>query len=167
MWKSLSCVRIFVTPWTVPGRLLHPWNSPGQNTRVGSHSLLQGIFPTQGSNPGFPHCRRILYCLRHQGCRAGQRGMIARVSQNWLIQRNPTSVMIRKVEGQRLLLEYTLHGPGSHHWYTSWHHRDAKQTLEICSRNSICLLQGIKAGRWWSLPHVFFPIGETFSCTEA
>jgi len=34
---------------------------------VGSHSLLQGIFPTQGSNPGIPHCRRILYQLSHQG----------------------------------------------------------------------------------------------------
>ena len=44
-----------------------PWNSPGQNTGVGSLSLLQGIFPTQGLNPGLPHCRGILYQLRHQG----------------------------------------------------------------------------------------------------
>ena len=43
-----------------------PWNSPGQNTGVGSCSLLQVIFPTQGSNPG-PHCRWILYHLSHQG----------------------------------------------------------------------------------------------------
>ena len=43
-----------------------PWNSPGQNTGVGNLSLLQGIFPTQGSNPGFPHCRRILYQLSHK-----------------------------------------------------------------------------------------------------
>ena len=35
-----------------PARLLCPWNSPGKNTGVGCHSLLQGIFPTQGSNPG-------------------------------------------------------------------------------------------------------------------
>ena len=41
-------------------------NSPGQNTGVGSLSLLQGIFPTQGSNPGLPLCRRILYHLSHQ-----------------------------------------------------------------------------------------------------
>ena len=46
--------------------LLH-WSSPGQKTRVGSHSLLQGIVPTQGLNPGLPHCRQILYHLRHQG----------------------------------------------------------------------------------------------------
>ena len=39
------------------------WNSPGWNTGVGSHSLLQVIFPPQGSNPGLPHCRWILYHL--------------------------------------------------------------------------------------------------------
>ena len=49
-----------------PG-LCCPWNSPGQNTGVGSLSLLQGIFPTQGSNPGLPHCRWILYQRSHQG----------------------------------------------------------------------------------------------------
>ena len=43
------------------------WNSPGQNTLVGSLSLLQGIFPTQGSNPGHLHCRWILYQLSPQG----------------------------------------------------------------------------------------------------
>ena len=63
-WKSLSCVRLFVTAWTI---LYSPWNSPGQSTGVGSHSLLQGIFPTQGSKPGLPHCRWILYQLSHQG----------------------------------------------------------------------------------------------------
>ena len=47
--------------------LYSPWNSPGQNTGVGSLSLLQGIFPTQGSNPGLLHCRQILYQLSHQG----------------------------------------------------------------------------------------------------
>ena len=40
-----------------------PWNSPGNNTGVGSHSLLQGIFPTQRSNLGLLHCRQILYQL--------------------------------------------------------------------------------------------------------
>ena len=41
-------------------------HSLGKNTEVGCHALLQGIFPTQGSNPGPPHCRRILYHLSHQ-----------------------------------------------------------------------------------------------------
>ena len=50
-----------------PTRILCPWNFPGKNSAVGSHSLLKGIFPIQGSNPDLPHCRRILYHLSHQG----------------------------------------------------------------------------------------------------
>ena len=61
-WRSLSCVRLFATHG-----LYSPWNSPGQNTGRGSLSLLQGIFPTQGSNPGLPHCRQIFYQLSYQG----------------------------------------------------------------------------------------------------
>ena len=46
-----------------PARLLYPWNSLGKNTGVGFHSLLQGIFLTQGLNLGLLHCRQTLYCL--------------------------------------------------------------------------------------------------------
>ena len=49
-----------------PHGLNSPWNSWGQNTGEGSLSLLQGIFPTRGLNPGLPHCRRILYQLSYQ-----------------------------------------------------------------------------------------------------
>ena len=61
-WKSLSHVRLFVTPW-----LHSPWNSPGQIPGVGSLSLLQRIFPTQKSNWGLLHCRQILYQLSYEG----------------------------------------------------------------------------------------------------
>ena len=61
-WKLLSRVRLFTTPWTIQSM-----EFPRQEyTGVGSHYLLQGIFPSQGSNPGLPHCRRILYRLNHQ-----------------------------------------------------------------------------------------------------
>ena len=50
-----------------PHGLYIPWNALGQNTGVGSLSLLQGIFPIQGSNPGLSHCRQILYQLSHKG----------------------------------------------------------------------------------------------------
>ena len=59
--KPLSRVSL----WT--HGLYSPRDSAGQNTGVGSRSLLQGIFPTQGSNPGLPHCRQILYQLSHKG----------------------------------------------------------------------------------------------------
>ena len=67
----LACVRLVVQLYLT---LCDPvdWSSvqgdsPGQNTEVGCHALLQGIFPTQGSSPGLPHCRQILYHLSHQG----------------------------------------------------------------------------------------------------
>ena len=63
-WKLLSLVWLFVTSWTI----YSPWNSPGQNTGVGSLSL-QGIFPTQGLNPSLPQriWGQILYQLSHKG----------------------------------------------------------------------------------------------------
>ena len=54
-----------------PHGLYSTWNSPGQNSGVGSLSFLQGIFPTQGSNPGLLDCRQILYQLSYQGSHQG------------------------------------------------------------------------------------------------
>ena len=50
-----------------PASLLCPWDSPGKNTGVSSHSLFQGIFPTRGSDLDLLHFRQILYHLSHQG----------------------------------------------------------------------------------------------------
>ena len=58
LWDPMDC--------SLSGSSVHG-DSPGKNTEVGCHVLLQGIFPTQGSNPGLLHCRRILYKLSHQG----------------------------------------------------------------------------------------------------
>ena len=67
-WVIIERMKVKVTSDSFqPHGLYSPWNSPGQNTGVGSLSLLQGIFPTQGSNAGLPHSRRILYQLSHQG----------------------------------------------------------------------------------------------------
>jgi len=54
------------TDCSPPGSSVHG-DSPGKNTKVGCHALLQGIFPTRGSNSGLLHCRLILSCLSHQG----------------------------------------------------------------------------------------------------
>ena len=63
--------QLYPTLWNphglYPTRLLCPWDFPGKNTGMGSYSLLQGIFLTQGSNPSLLHCRQILYHLGHQG----------------------------------------------------------------------------------------------------
>ena len=68
VWATSVCVSWSVVSNSLrPHGLYSPWNSLGQNTGVGSLSLLQGIFPTLGSNPGLLHCRRILHQLSHQG----------------------------------------------------------------------------------------------------
>ena len=64
---KLELVKLSRVRLLQPHGLYSPWNSPGQNTGVGSLSLLQRTFPTQGSNPGLPHCRQILYQLSHKG----------------------------------------------------------------------------------------------------
>ena len=72
-WKkseSVISLVVSVSLWRhglEPARLLCPCNSPGKNSGVGSHCLLQGIFPTQRLNLGLPHCRQILYHLSSQG----------------------------------------------------------------------------------------------------
>ena len=63
--ESESCSVVSDFLW--PHGLYSSWNSPGQNTGVGSLFLLQRFFPIQGSNPGLPHCRRVLYQLSHKG----------------------------------------------------------------------------------------------------
>ena len=65
-WSLGVCVKVAQLCFCYPMDC-STWNSPGQNTGVGCLSLPQGFFPTQGSNPGLPPCRRILYCLSHQG----------------------------------------------------------------------------------------------------
>ena len=64
-YESESCSLVSDSLW--PHGLYSTRNSPGQNTGVGSLSLLQGIFPTQRSNPSLLHCRQILYQLSHKG----------------------------------------------------------------------------------------------------
>ena len=65
--KAESESHLVVSDSLQSNELYSLWNFPGQNTGVGSHSLLQGIFPTQESNPGIWHCRWILYHLSQQG----------------------------------------------------------------------------------------------------
>ena len=68
-----------------PSSLLCPWDSPGKNTGVGCHLCLQGIFLTQGSNPGLLHCRRMLYRLSYQG------------SPSWLLESVKVQLVTRLV----------------------------------------------------------------------
>ena len=85
-----------------PTRLCRPWDFPGKNTGVGCHFLLQGIFPTQGLNPGLLHCRQTLYHLSHQGRDQTQVSCIAgRVLTIWATREAP---MARWAVGKSQLL---------------------------------------------------------------
>ena len=64
-WREVKVTHVSDSLW--PHRLYSSWNSPGLHTGESSLSLLQKIFPTQGLNPGHPHCRQILYQLNHKG----------------------------------------------------------------------------------------------------
>ena len=67
-----------------------PWNSPGQNTGVGSLSLLQGIFQTEGQNPGLLRCPQILYQLSHQGSNTLWENRNTQESVRTPVANNPT-----------------------------------------------------------------------------
>ena len=97
VWKRylLSCVQLFAAHELWPTRLLCPWDSPGKMTGVGCHALLQGIFPTQGLNPGLLHCRQILHCLSHREAPVWK----GEVSQQCCVERPSWPVLIMKVEG--------------------------------------------------------------------
>ena len=88
--ESLSRVRL-CNPMDCrpPGSSAHG-DSPGKNTGVGLHALLQGILPTQGSNPGLHHCRQILHCLRHQGSPGTPWKLINATNQGFLLTLPPT-----------------------------------------------------------------------------
>ena len=66
-WQKWSESHSVMSDSLWPHGLYSPWDSLDQNTGVGSLSLLQGIFPSQGSNPCLPYCREILYQLSHKG----------------------------------------------------------------------------------------------------
>ena len=82
-----------------------PWSSPGQNTGVGSPSLLQGIFPTQGLNPGLPHCRWILYQMSYQGSPVVKRRC----------KRHRSNPCIRKIPWRRAWQPTPVFLPGKSH----------------------------------------------------
>ena len=71
---SRSVMSDSATPWTVAYQAPSPWDFPGKSAGLDWHFLLQGIFPTQKSNPGLPHCRQTLYRLSQQGFPCGSAG---------------------------------------------------------------------------------------------
>ena len=119
----VSRVQLFATPG-----LYSPWNSPGQNTGVGSFSLLQGIFPTQGSKPDLPHCRQILYQLSHRESPKMLQWVVSPFSHSlrphgvhsaWNSPGENTGVASHSIL-QRIYRGYTVHTLRPHGRYSPW-----------------------------------------------
>ena len=124
-----------------------PWNPPGQNTGVGTLSLLQGFLPTQGSNLGLPHCRWILYQLRHNGSPRIQEWVAYPFSSGSSPPRNQTGS--HALQADSLPIELS------------------EKPIEMISYN-ICLLQIWKTQQWpqdWKRS-VFIPIPKKGNAKE-
>ena len=129
--KSVSVSRSVVPNSSQPHglqstRLLCPWDSPSKDTGVGCHFLLQGILPTQGLNPGFSPCRRILYCLSYQGSPR----MLEWIALMWqerrvrsLVRMSPhCSTGLNKILASSCLCYLVF-------WFTTW-----RQSVTLCLR---------------------------------
>ena len=109
-----------------PHGLYSQWNSPGQNTGVGSCFFLQGIFPTQEWNWGLPHCRRILYQLSHQGHMAACLERNAE-PRGWCLGAGLAGTYIHTMnppQKAQALLGQTAHEKQRSYWYLQ---RESKQ----------------------------------------
>ena len=75
--------------YSPPGSSVHGDSPEGKTTGVGCHAFVQGIFPTQGSNPGLPHCRQTLYHLSHSGAGVERRALAAGVPSRAALSLSP------------------------------------------------------------------------------
>ena len=121
-----------------PHWLHSPWNSPGQNTGVGSRTLFQGLFPIQGSNPGLPPCRWILYQLSHKGSPRILEWIAYPFFRGSSLPRDRIGVSC--IAGRL---------------FTSWANREANSPGQNTGVSSLSLLQRIFPiqGSNWGLPH--------------
>ena len=127
-----------------PHGLYSSWNSPGQNTEVGSLSLLQGIFPTQGLNPGLLHCRWILYQLSHKVSPRMLEWIAYPFSRGSFWPKNQTGV------------SWIAGG-----FFTNWAIREAQRLLGSCQKYSgdnLMRLLLAKDGTLWALIRIIITV---------
>ena len=131
IYAKWSESRSVVSDSLPPHWLYSSWNSLGQNTGVSRLSLLQGIFPTQGWNPGLPHCRRILYQLSHKGSPN-------QLSYQGSPQYTPISSWIQSFFSS---LQAGSMAPGA------WNGRETWLVVEACSGVCVCVCVCVCV--WW------------------
>ena len=150
-WKyvSLSHVWLFATTWTITHQApLCSWDFPGKNTGGGSHSLLQRIFLTQGSNPGLLNCTWILYHLSHQGSPWNEQENI-----------NSSGVKCSELECFRCLVAQSCPTLCDHHWLQQTRPPCPSLSPRICSNS--CPLN------WWCHPSISSSLIPFSSCLQS
>ena len=163
-----------------PQGLCSPWNSLGQNTGVGSLSLLQGIFPTQGSNPGLPHCRQIPYQLSHKGSpilewvaypfSSGSSWPKYQTRVSWIAGGFFTNWAIREAQHDKITSNYNI-SISSRDCYSQWFCK-AVSWLWWCSGSYLIplyskLLGGLFLSLIWDTPRTTEKKEVRAPCTEA
>ena len=142
-----SCPRLSVTLWTF--RLPCPWDSPGKNTGVCCHFLLQGIFPTQGLNPGLLHCRQILSHLSHQGSPVGYYSAVIKkeVMPSATVWMDPDVILLSEVreaeKGKYYVIDH-LHLKSKKRW-CKWTYLQNRNRLTD-KENKLMLTKGERGG---------------------
>ena len=111
-WKSLSHVQLFAAPWTIQFMEYSPWNSLGQNTGVGSLSLLREIFPTQGLNPSLPHCKQTLYQLPQEKTGHINDFCVSGLEVSWITLFTSSQPSVRDLRNVFELLSWKKKGKG-------------------------------------------------------
>ena len=139
--ESYSVVSDYLQPYG----LYSPWNSPGQNIGMCSLSLLQGVFPTQGSNPGLSHIRRILYQLGYKRSPAAK-SLQSCLTLCYPIDGSPPGSTIPGILQARILERIAM--PSSR---GSFQPRDQSQASHIIGRLFIWVSQKL----WFFSSHVW------------
>ena len=151
LWYFTLCVcvsHLIMSNSLQPPRLLCPWDSPGKNTGVGCHFLLQGIFPTQILNPSLLYCRQILHWLSHQG--SPRYFALASQRRQW----HPTPVLLRgKSHGQRSLVGSSPWGLEESDTTEPLHFHFSLSCIGEGNGNPVqcsCLENPRDGGAWWA-----------------
>ena len=130
-----SCPTLFwPTPWTVAHQALCSWDFPGKNTGVGCHSLLQGVFSTQGLNPRHLHCTR-LFITCHQGSPQLMMQVLKQLFGNSFLQRSYLECVHR--EGESFLSRELYIHDSKTKWDTARIYQD---TMQASKGNQIPLV---------------------------
>ena len=137
-----------------------PWNSPGKHTGVGSHSLLQGIFLSQESNPRLLHCRQIIYSPSHQGSPIVLNPEYIKNSYKTITKRNNSNNCLKHMK--RRWTSLINHEGSTNQTIMSYHFSPIRMTTTEKKKKNKCWQEcghiGALVQCWWWFKMVQLPL---------